>query len=129
VSTQQIPARVQRLFSIYSKLGDDPMTEQEFLAAITRALDRGPGAEADVSAYRHLLVAAEAVRATRNGSGAIVYQKAAVSPITHRMVPARRHSIGNWRRGRRRNIASMTATPRRRSGTRVRTAPARSWAR
>jgi hypothetical protein len=81
VSTQpQVPARAQRLYGLWSKLSEAPMTEREFLAEILKALDRGVGAEADASAYRHLLVGAEAVIATRNGSGEVVYTKAPEFP-------------------------------------------------
>jgi hypothetical protein len=80
MSAQQIPARAQRLYALWGKLPDHPLTESEFLAAIARALDRGPGAEADVSAFRHALCGSQAVIATRNGDGGITYQKAPEFP-------------------------------------------------
>jgi hypothetical protein len=80
VSAQQVPARAQRLFSIWSRLSADPMSEDEFLAAITRALDRGPGAEADVSAFRHSLVGCGSVTARRGEDGSLSYEKAETFP-------------------------------------------------
>src|SRR5262249_11817152 len=72
--------RAQRLYAIWGKLPDTPLTEADFLTAILRALDRGPGHEADASALAYLLTSSEAVRASRNGSGELVYTKAETFP-------------------------------------------------
>jgi hypothetical protein len=80
MSTQTIPPRAQRLYSIFAKLPAAPMTEAEFDSAVKTALNRGVGAEVDVSAMRFLLTSSGAVTATTNGSGETVYTKAAAFP-------------------------------------------------
>jgi hypothetical protein len=81
VTTQQIPQRAARLYAIWGKLPDTPLSEDELHAAILKALNRsGPGHEADCSAFRHLLVGCEAVAATRDAAGEVTYQKAPEFP-------------------------------------------------
>jgi hypothetical protein len=75
MTAQQVPQRAQRLYSLWRQLPDTPLTEEAFINAILKALDHGPGQEADASAYRHSLVGCEAVRAAANGSGEVVYQR------------------------------------------------------
>jgi hypothetical protein len=75
----QVPARAQRLFAIWRALPSDPLTERALEAAILKLLDR-PGADADASAYRHMLTGSGAVRATRNGSGGVVYTRSKSFP-------------------------------------------------
>jgi hypothetical protein len=75
----QVPARAQRLYSIWQRLPADPMTERQLEEAILGLLD-GPAREADASAYMSTLRHAQAVIATRNGDGGIVFRKAAEFP-------------------------------------------------
>jgi hypothetical protein len=70
VSTQTLSSAAARLHAIWSTLPSGTLTEPQFLAAITTALNRpGPGHEADVSAIRHALVGSQAVITTGNGPG------------------------------------------------------------
>lgn len=80
MSTQQVPARAQRLHWLWSRLGADPMSEDAFIEAIMTALDRGVGAEADASAWRHQLVGSGAFIATQDPDGRITYRKAETFP-------------------------------------------------
>jgi hypothetical protein len=80
VSTQQIPARAQRLYALWSRLPSDAMTEAKFHAAILAALDRGPGSEADASAFVFLLTSSEAVTVSRGDDGQPSYLRAPAFP-------------------------------------------------
>jgi hypothetical protein len=70
VSTQQVPQRAARLHQLWSRLPDSPLTEDELEAAILKVLDR-PGAEADASAYKSMLLHAQAVVTTRDEDSVI----------------------------------------------------------
>jgi hypothetical protein len=76
----QVPARAQRIYAVWSKLDDAPLNEVEFLAAILRALKRGPGAEADVSAMKFLLTSSGAVTVGSDEFGATTYRRSASFP-------------------------------------------------
>jgi hypothetical protein len=52
------------------------MTEAKFHAAILSALDRGPGSEADASAFVFLLTSSEAVTVSRGDDGQPSYLRA-----------------------------------------------------
>jgi hypothetical protein len=81
VSTQQrIPQRAARLYSLWQRLPDCPLTERQLEQAILRVLDR-PGAEADASALRHMLCGSHAVIASRDESGVTHYRKAPEFPV------------------------------------------------
>jgi hypothetical protein len=72
----RVPARAQRLFAIWRQLDAAPMTEAKFHAAILAALDRGPGSEADASAFAFLLTSSEAVTVSRGDDGQPSYLRA-----------------------------------------------------
>jgi hypothetical protein len=80
LSAQQVPARAQRLYSLWRKLSDAPMTEAKFHAAILSALDRGPGSEADASAFAFLLTSSAAVTVGRGDDGQPSYLRAPEFP-------------------------------------------------
>jgi hypothetical protein len=81
VSTPQtIPPRAQRLHAVWQKLPATPMTESEFHAAITAALDRGVGAEADTTAFAFLLTSSDAVKVRGLDDGTLRYSASDTFP-------------------------------------------------
>jgi hypothetical protein len=75
----QVPPRAQRLYALWTRLPDTPLTEAALESEILRLLD-GTGREADASALKHLLCGAQAVICTRDESG-VRFTKADEFPI------------------------------------------------
>jgi hypothetical protein len=75
----QVPQRAQRLYSIWSRLPDAPLTEREFEEAILKLLD-GPAREADATAFMSTLRHAEAMIASQGEDGVLRFHKAPEFP-------------------------------------------------